>query len=76
MKIPFEGRLRWFGAQGRLEIHMVGNKFYAHIPVDVGRTVTKKGGKPMKESLLIRGERDKVQVKRPKELQIRLLRRG
>ncbi len=38
MEIQFSGRLRWFGAQGRLEIRVEGNKFYAHIPVDVGRT--------------------------------------
>ncbi|MCI2414896.1 MAG: hypothetical protein MPF33_06595 [Candidatus Aramenus sp.] len=31
MKMPFEGRLRWFGAQGRLEIRVMGNNFYAHI---------------------------------------------
>jgi putative transposase len=27
MEIQFSGRLRWFGAQGRLEIHVIGNKF-------------------------------------------------
>ncbi|MCI2414571.1 MAG: hypothetical protein MPF33_04850 [Candidatus Aramenus sp.] len=31
MKMPFEGRLRWFGVQGRLEIHVEDNNFYAHI---------------------------------------------
>ncbi|EWG07735.1 MAG: transposase [Candidatus Aramenus sulfurataquae] len=31
MKIPFEGRLRWFGVQGRLEIHVVGNEFTSNI---------------------------------------------
>jgi putative transposase len=62
MEIPFEGRLRWFGTQGRLEIRIEDNKFYAHIPVDVGRVVAKKSGKPMKESLVIHGERDKIQT--------------
>jgi putative transposase len=66
IEIPFEGRLRWFGAQGRLEIHVMGNKFYAHIPVDVGRTVAKKSNKPMKDSLVIHGERERIQVERPK----------
>ncbi|MCI2415757.1 MAG: transposase [Candidatus Aramenus sp.] len=66
MKMPFEGRLRWFDAQGRLEIHIEDNKFYACIPVDVGRTTSKKSGKPMKDSLIIHGERDKIQIERPK----------
>jgi putative transposase len=42
MKIPFEGRLRWFDAQGRLEIRIEDNKLYAHIPVDVGRITAMK----------------------------------
>jgi hypothetical protein len=50
--------LRWFGAQGRLEIHVEGNKFYAHIPVNVGRITAKKSGKPIKDSLVIHGLRD------------------
>jgi putative transposase len=66
MKIPFEGRLKWFGAQGRLEIHVMGNKFYAHIPVDVGRITTKKSGKPMKDSLVVHGERERIQLEKPK----------
>ncbi|AHC52178.1 transposase [Sulfolobus acidocaldarius SUSAZ] len=66
IEIPFEGRLRWFGAQGRLEIHIEGNKFYAHIPVDVGRITAKKSGKPMKDSLIIHGERERIQVEKPK----------
>jgi putative transposase len=66
MEIQFSGSLRWFGAQGRLEIRVTGNKFYAHIPVGVGRTTAKKSGKPIKESLVIHGERDKIQVERPK----------
>jgi putative transposase len=73
MEIPFEGRLRWFGVQGRLEIHVVGNKFYAHIPVDVGRSIAKKSGKPMKNSLIIHGERDKIQVEKPKGDKVYLL---
>ncbi len=58
--------LRWFGVQGRLEIHVIGNKFYAHIPVDVGRTTSKKSGKPMRNSLIVHGLRDKIQVEKPK----------
>ncbi|WP_246263923.1 transposase [Metallosphaera tengchongensis] len=53
------GRLRW-SAQGRLEVH-IDDKSYAHIPVDVGRVTTKKTGKPMKESLIVHVERDKIQ---------------
>jgi putative transposase len=41
---------------------VVGNKFYAHIPVDVGRATSKKSGKPMKDSLIVHGERDKIQI--------------
>jgi putative transposase len=45
---------------------VIGNKFYAHIPVDVGRTTSKKSGKPMKNSLIIHGLRNKIQVEKPK----------
>jgi putative transposase len=45
---------------------VIGNKFYVHIPVDVGRTTSKKSGKPMKNSLIIHGLRDKIQVEKPK----------
>jgi len=38
MEIRFVGRLRWFGKQGRLEIHYdeARNAWYACIPVEVG----------------------------------------
>ncbi len=45
---------------------MIGNKFYAHISVDVGRSIAKKSGKPMKNSLIIHGLRSKIQVEKPK----------
>ncbi|AOL17746.1 transposase [Sulfolobus sp. A20] len=66
MEIPFAGRLRWFGTQGRLEIYIDGNKFYAQIPVDVGRVTAKKSKRPIKGSLIIHGERDKIQIALPK----------
>ncbi len=44
---------------------MVGNKFYAHIPGDVGRTTAKKSNKPIKESLVIHGLRSKIQIEKP-----------
>ncbi|WP_231961170.1 MULTISPECIES: transposase [Sulfolobaceae] len=66
MEIPLAGRLRWYGTQGRLEVHIDGNKFYAYIPVDVGRVTAKKSKRPMKESLIIHGERDKTQIATPK----------
>ncbi len=66
MEVPFEGTLGWYGTQGRLEIHVKGNKFYAHIPVDVGRTTAKKSGKQVEHSVIVRGERDRVQTEAPK----------
>jgi putative transposase len=38
LEIKFAGRLRWFGRQGRLEIHYdeARNAWYASIPVEVG----------------------------------------
>ncbi|AAY79910.1 transposase [Sulfolobus acidocaldarius] len=66
MEIPFSGRLRWSGVQGRLEIHIINNRFYAYIPVDVGRVVAKRSGKLVKDSLIIHGERGKIQISSPK----------
>ncbi|MCY0860784.1 MAG: transposase [Sulfolobaceae archaeon] len=65
MEIPFSGRLRWSGSQGRLEIH-IDNKFYAYIPVDVSRVTAKESKRPINESLIIHGERDKIQIASPK----------
>ncbi|WP_231961204.1 transposase [Saccharolobus sp. A20] len=66
MEMPFVGKLGWFGVKGRLETHIVDNKFYASIPVDVSGIISKKSNKPMKDSLIIHGERDKIQIAIPK----------
>jgi len=65
LEIEFAGRLRWYGKQGRLEIHYddVENAWYASIPVDVGVEETKTG---KKSKWIVRGERKSIQVKTPK----------
>jgi len=65
LEIEFAGRLRWYGKQGRLEIHYddVKNAWYASIPVDVGVEETKTG---KRSKWIVRGERKSIQVKSPK----------
>ena len=65
LEIEFAGRLRWYGKQGRLEIHYddVENSWYASIPVEVGVEETKTG---KKSKYIVRGERKSIQVKSPK----------
>jgi len=65
LEIEFAGKLRWFGKQGRLEIHYdeTKNAWYACIPVEVGVEVTKTG---RKSKHIVRGERKSIQVESPK----------
>ncbi len=65
MKVEFEGKLRWYGKQGRLEMvyDETTNKWYAHIPVEVGVETTKKGNK---SKHIVHGDRKSVQVYSPK----------
>jgi len=65
LEIEFAGKLRWYGKQGRLEIHYddVENAWYASIPVEVGVEETKTG---KKSKWIVRGERKTIQVKSPK----------
>jgi len=65
MEIKFVGRLRWYGKQGRLEIHYddTKNAWYAHIPVEVGVEETKTG---KKTKHIVRGERKTIQIESPK----------
>ncbi|QXJ27641.1 ISC1476 family transposase [Saccharolobus shibatae B12] len=64
MEIDFEGRLKWHGKQGRLEIIYDEdmNKWYAHIPVDVGVETTKRG---KQSKHIVRGERKSIQAALP-----------
>jgi len=65
MAIKFAGRLRWFGRQGRLEIHYdeARNAWYACIPVEVGVEEARTG---RKSKHIVRGERKSIQVESPK----------
>ncbi len=65
MEVEFAGRFRWFGKQGRLEIvyDETTNKWYAHIPVEVGVETTKKGGV---SKHIVHGERKSIQIASPK----------
>ena len=65
MELEFAGRLRWYGKQGRLEIHCDATKdaWYASIPVEVGAEVTKTG---KKSKWIVQGERRTIQVEAPK----------
>jgi len=65
LEIKFTGRLRWYGKQGRLEIHYdeARNAWYACIPVEVGVEEAKTG---KKSRHIVRGERRVIQVESPK----------
>jgi len=65
MEIRFAGRLRWFGKQGRLEIHYDDAKdaWYACIPVEVGVEETKTG---RRSRHIVKGERRVIQIESPK----------
>ena len=65
MEIDFVGRLRWYGKQGRLEIiyDEDTNRWYAHIPVEVGVETTKRG---KQSKYIIHGERKSIQIASPK----------
>jgi len=65
MAIKFTGGLRWFGKQGRLEMHYdeARNAWYASIPVEVGVEEARTG---RKSKHIVRGERGVIQVESPK----------
>jgi len=65
MAIRFAGRLRWYGKQGRLEIHYddTKNAWYASIPVEVGVEETKTG---KRSKFIVRGERRLIQIATPR----------
>jgi putative transposase len=65
LEIRFTGRLRWYGKQGRLEIHYdeARNAWYASIPVEVGVEETKTG---KRSKHIVHGERRVIQVESPK----------
>lgn len=62
MKIPYRGRLLWKGKQGRLEIiwDESKNRWYAHIPVEVGKNPPKSNPKGP-----VPGEKDRIQQYEP-----------
>ena len=65
LEIPFAGRLRWYGKQGRMEIHYDGARraWHAYISVKVGAERT-RNGKPA--SRIVRGERKSIRMAEPK----------
>jgi len=65
LEVKFVGRLRWYGKQGRLEMHYdeARNAWYASIPVEVGVEVTKTG---RGSKFIVRGERRLIQITTPK----------
>ncbi|MFP3220726.1 MAG: transposase [Candidatus Marsarchaeota archaeon] len=65
LEIDFVGRLKWYGRQGRLEVHYdeTRSAWYASIPVEVGVEETKTG---KKSKYILHGERKTFQVESPK----------
>jgi putative transposase len=65
LEIKFAGRLRWYGKQGRLEIHYdeARNAWYACIPVEVGVEEAKTG---RRSRHIVKGERRLIQIATPK----------
>jgi len=65
MEVRFVGRLRWYGKQGRLEMHYDESKgaWYACIPVEVGVEEAKTG---RRSRHIVKGERRTIQVATPR----------
>ena len=65
LEVKFTGGLRWFGRQGRLEMHYdeARNAWYASIPVEVGVEEAKTG---RRSKFIVHGERKVIQVESPK----------
>jgi len=65
LEVKFAGRLRWYGKQGRLEIHYdeTRNAWYASIPVEVGVEEAKTG---RRSRHIVKGERRVIQLESPK----------
>jgi len=65
LEIPFAGRLRWYGKQGRMEIHYDEAKraWHAQISVEVGAETT-RNKKPARR--IVRGERRSIRIAEPK----------
>jgi putative transposase len=64
LEIPFAGRLRWYGKQGRMEIHYDGARraWHAYISVKVGAETTRNGN----PARIVRGERRSIRIAEPK----------
>jgi len=64
LEIPFAGRLRWYGKQGRMEIHYDGARraWRAYISVKVGAETTRDGN----PARIVRGERRSIRIAEPR----------
>jgi len=65
LEIPFAGRLKWYGKQGRMEIHYDGARraWHAQISVEVGAEETRNGNPARR---IVRGERKSIRTAEPK----------
>jgi len=65
LEIPFAGRLRWYGKQGRMEIHYDGARraWHAQISVEVGAERTRDGNPARR---IVRGERRSIRIAEPR----------
>jgi putative transposase len=65
LEVKFTGGLRWFGRQGRLEMHYdeARNAWYACIPVEVGVEEARTG---RRSRHIVKGERRVIQITTPK----------
>jgi putative transposase len=65
LEIPFAGRLRWYGKQGRMEIHYDGARraWHAYISVKVGAERTRDGNPARR---IVRGERKSIRIAEPR----------
>jgi len=64
LEIPFVGRLKWYGKQGRMEIHYdeARRAWHAYISVKVGAETTRDGN----PARIVRGERKSIRTAEPK----------
>ncbi|MEM3827745.1 MAG: transposase [Conexivisphaerales archaeon] len=60
MRIKYAGKIKWSGKQGRLVIKLEGDRWFAYVPVEVGKEPPKSNRRGK-----VRGVYDKIQVKTP-----------
>jgi len=62
VRVKYAGRIKWSGKQGRLEIKYEFNRWFAYIPIEVGKNPSKSNPRGY-----VKGGCNKIQRKKPRE---------